>query len=53
MQIPYILQNETKIISNLCKLEKQTKICFQTKLRLGNSSFAYKLQGKSLSYFRK
>ena len=44
--MPYILENETKIISILPKMEKQTKSRFQTKLRLENCLFVQKLQGK-------
>ena len=40
----YIVEDATKTISNLHKLDKQTKICFQTNLRLENGFFVQKLQ---------
>lgn len=48
--MPYILGDATKIISNLRKLDKQTKSCFvglkKTKLSLENNFFVQKLQEK-------
>lgn len=44
----YILKNTIKIISNYCKLEKQTKRRFQTKLRLENCLLWQKLQERFL-----
>ena len=44
----YILENESKIISNFSRLEKQRKYCFQTKSLLENYLFVQKLQGKLL-----
>lgn len=38
--MPYILENDTKIISNFFKLEKQAKNRVQTKIILENSLFA-------------
>ena len=35
----YIVEDANKTISNLCKLDQETKKCFQTILRLENSFF--------------
>ena len=42
----YILENPTKTISNLLKLEEHTKIRFPTKLSLVNKFSERKLEGK-------
>lgn len=44
MQMSYILEYATKTISHMRKLDKQTKSCFQTELRLENNFFVQKLQ---------
>ena len=44
--MPYILKIETKILSNWLELDRQTKRCFQTKLRLENCLSLQKFQGK-------
>ena len=41
----YLLEDATKTISNLRKLDQQAKNCFQTKLYLQNSFFVHTLQG--------
>ena len=41
----YIVKDATKTISNLRKLEQQTKKHFQIKIRLAHPFFAHKLQG--------
>ena len=46
----YIVEDATKIISSLCKLDQQTKSRFQTKLGLEYSFFVQKAQG---SFFLK
>ena len=46
MQIPYILENATKAILNLWKLDEKTKNRFQIKLCLENSFSKQKLQEK-------
>ena len=42
----YILENATKTISNLRKLDEKAKNHFKTKLRLENNSCKQKLQQK-------
>ena len=41
----YIVEDATKTISNLRKLDQQTKNSFQTKLLLENRFFKQKLRG--------
>lgn len=48
--MPYILENPAKTISNLRKLDKQTRNHFQTKLRLENKLF---LQKQYVKFFLK
>ena len=45
MQMSFIVEDATITTSNLDKFDQQSKIRFQTKLRLENSFFVEKLQG--------